>query len=65
MFTIAKSFCVDSHGSLIDDLENMGSPHTVDRSARAGQILRGMLAFHDCVAFTMGWGVLGGNGDGG
>ena len=31
----------------------------------ASQILRGMQAFHDLIAFTRGWGVLGGIGDGG
>jgi len=29
----------------------------------AGQVLRGMQAFHDGVAFTMRWGELGGNRD--
>ena len=31
----------------------------------AGQILRGLQAFHDGVAFSRGWTGLGGNGDGG
>jgi len=66
LFSSQGSIRIDPCGSLTEDLKGMGARITwTAQREHAGQILRGMQAFHDGVAFTMRWGELGENGNGG
>ena len=59
-------FALTHTGGLHKILMTWGARKTwTAQRERAGQILRGMQAFHDDVAFTMRWGDLGRNGNGG
>ena len=65
-FLLRGPFALTHSGALKKILGTWGARITwTTQREHVGQILRGLHAFHDSVAFSRGWVGLGGNGDGG